>query len=285
MIRFKQKNIDSNNPNKVITYYWQRPSAGPDPDATAFLTAAGITDATISVAINTLVIQLKAIGIWTKMKAIYPFVGGTATTHKFNLKNPADTDAAFRLSFVGGWVHSANGIFANGINTYGDTKLNGFGVLTPGTAHLMVYQRTLLLSVVGNPTDIGGITTGPNIFTILSTFNSGGLTYFGLGDAISSHPNISATSNGFFLTSREDISTTKLYRNASLLTTKTIAFQFFNTNNMFIGARNTIGSPTDYAPTGVNYAFASIGDGLTTTEAANYYTAVQSFQTTLGRQV
>ena len=32
-------------------------------------------------------------------------------------------------------------------------------------------------------------------------------------------------------------------------------------------------------------AFASIGDGLTDAEAANFYTAVQAFQTTLGRQV
>ena len=32
-------------------------------------------------------------------------------------------------------------------------------------------------------------------------------------------------------------------------------------------------------------AFASIGDGLTDTEAANFYTAVQTFQTTLSRNV
>jgi hypothetical protein len=32
-------------------------------------------------------------------------------------------------------------------------------------------------------------------------------------------------------------------------------------------------------------AFASIGDGLTDTEAANFYTAVQAYQTTLSRQV
>jgi hypothetical protein len=32
-------------------------------------------------------------------------------------------------------------------------------------------------------------------------------------------------------------------------------------------------------------AFASIGDGLTDTEAGNLYTAVQAYQTTLGRQV
>jgi hypothetical protein len=33
------------------------------------------------------------------------------------------------------------------------------------------------------------------------------------------------------------------------------------------------------------FAFASIGDGLTNTEAANFYTAVQAYQTTLSRQV
>jgi hypothetical protein len=32
-------------------------------------------------------------------------------------------------------------------------------------------------------------------------------------------------------------------------------------------------------------AFASIGEGLTTTEASNLYLAVQKFQTTLNRQV
>jgi hypothetical protein len=32
-------------------------------------------------------------------------------------------------------------------------------------------------------------------------------------------------------------------------------------------------------------AFASIGDGLTDTQAGNFYTAVQAFQTTLSRQV
>ena len=76
-----------------------------DPDAESFLTAAAITDPIISGAINTLVVQMKADNIWTKMKAIYPFVGGTASTHKWNLKDPRDLDAAFRLQFFGGWTH------------------------------------------------------------------------------------------------------------------------------------------------------------------------------------
>ena len=71
-----------------------------DSDAQAFITAAGITDSTQQAAITNLVIGLKNDNLWTKMKAIYPFVGGTAASHKFNLKNPLDTNAAYRLNIL-----------------------------------------------------------------------------------------------------------------------------------------------------------------------------------------
>ncbi len=59
-----------------------------DTDAQAFLTAAGITDPTISGAINTLVVQMKADNIWTKMKAIYPMVGGFCQHSQMEFKRP-----------------------------------------------------------------------------------------------------------------------------------------------------------------------------------------------------
>ena len=60
-----------------------------DADALAFITAANITDTTQKSAINTLVTQLKTYGIWSKLKAVYPFIGGTAEQHRWNLKNTA----------------------------------------------------------------------------------------------------------------------------------------------------------------------------------------------------
>jgi hypothetical protein len=98
-----------------------------DVNAQAFINASGVTDITTIYAVNDLVISMKADGTWAKMKAIYPLVGGTATTHKFNLKDPRDLDVAFRLSFLGGWTHSSNGILPNGLNGYADT------FLTPST--------------------------------------------------------------------------------------------------------------------------------------------------------
>ena len=245
-----------------------------DPDAVAFLVAAGITDGTITSAINTLVIDLKLYGIWTKMKAIYPFVGGTATTHKFNLKNPADSDAAYRLLFAGGWTHSANGALPNGANAYADTFLNANTMLTNASNHLSYYSRTS--STAGVRVEIG-CAIGINVFHLRSAVNyiAGDLLTVSLSDV---------NAQGFWIGSKENSASRKGFKNASLI-------QLVTTNNttlhpslnIFIGARNENGVPAFFSDK--QAAFASIGDGISTVDAINYYTAVQAFQTTLGRQV
>jgi hypothetical protein len=45
-----------------------------------------------------------------KFMAIYPLVGGTQSTTKWNLKDPRDLDAAYRLSFYGNPVYAGTGI-------------------------------------------------------------------------------------------------------------------------------------------------------------------------------
>jgi hypothetical protein len=67
-----------------------------DTDAQSFITAASLTDTTQTNAVNDLVLDLKAAGLWTKISTLYPMVGGNATSHKFNLKDPRDLDAAYR---------------------------------------------------------------------------------------------------------------------------------------------------------------------------------------------
>jgi hypothetical protein len=97
---------------------------------TAFLTATGITDQTIIDALNAMDNSLISAGLLPsgtgagKIKALYPFVGATAGTHKFNFVDPRDLDAAFRLTFNGGWTHNSNGVLPNGTNAYGDTFFN-----------------------------------------------------------------------------------------------------------------------------------------------------------------
>ncbi len=114
-----------------------------DSDSTAFFTATGITDTTQKNAVDGLVVALKGYGIWSKCNAIYPFVGGTAATHKYNLKDPQDTDAAFRIVFAGTITHDANGITPDGSTGSGNTKLVPSTVLTANSTHFSIYSRSV----------------------------------------------------------------------------------------------------------------------------------------------
>lgn len=94
-----------------------------DPDAQAFITAAGLTNSTQIDAVNNLVISLKGNSLWTNMVAFYPIVGGAATPHKYNLKDPQDTNGAYRLTFAGGISHTSMGFWSDAANgSYVDTN-------------------------------------------------------------------------------------------------------------------------------------------------------------------
>jgi hypothetical protein len=257
-----------------------------DPDAQAFITAAAITDNTQKNAINTLVVQLKADGLWSKMKAIYPIVGGTASTHKWNLKDPRDLDAAFRLTFATGWTHSANGMTPNGTTSYADTFLIPNTSMVVNSAHLSYYSRTdsaILNEIpIGVSLNLGG--NGLNLVirrnTNVNSFRATSAIFSGVVDSTSTD------SRGLTTGSITSSSSRKIYKNGTLLNTNSSTItQVRSTGKIFIGAVNItdLGGATFF--TNKECAFASIGDGLTDTESANLYTAVQAFQTTLSRQV
>lgn len=249
-----------------------------DPDAQAFLTAAGIADNTITIAINTLVLDLKGYGLWTKMKALYPFVGGTATTHKFNLKDPQDTNAAFRLVFAGGWTHSANGAQPNGVNAYANTFLNPSLTLNQNSVHLSYYSRTLTTF-----TDalLGAADLSYNNGLYLLPKNAPNNEYTRINQSVSTSPSGHPTTRAYFIATRTSSSGFLSYSNLTLINNVTVASSGITSNTIFIGSANI--SPIQF--TACESALASIGDGLTPTESFNLYTAVQAFQTTLGRQV
>ena len=250
-----------------------------DADAQAFITAAAITDATQQAAIDTLVKGMKADGIWTKMKAIYPFVGGTATTHKWNLKDPRDLDAAFRLVFNGGWTHSSTGATPNGTNGYADTYLAPSSVLALNSASLSIYSRT---NNITDNYDIGSSTpayTSP--FALGMRTNSTDGVYF-VND-FSPFVVASTDSLGLHTISRLVSGEMKLNRNANTRQTLTKNSIVINSLPISIGALNLGGTIARYANR--QYAFAHVADGLTDTEASNLYTRVQAFQTALSRQV
>jgi hypothetical protein len=247
-----------------------------DTDAQLFLNAANITSFQQASAVNKLVVDLKAAGVWTKMKAIYPFVGGSATSHKWNLKDPRDLDAAYRLVFNGGWTHTGTGALPNGSNGYADTKLKPTDMVQ-NSAHMSTYLRTQL----DNGVDMGCST---NYYFFISANQGASQPPRGPLNLYSfSYTGLNLPTQAFYLASRTDSTTNKLYRNTSIISNQTNTSSVPEAYNIYLGAGNRNNSI--WQPSAREQAFSSIGDGLTDAEVTALYTAVQTYQTSLGRQV
>jgi hypothetical protein len=267
----------------LVNPYWYASAGCTDTDALAFLTAAGITDPTITSAICTLVTSMKANGTWAKCNAIYPFVGGTSFTTKFNLKSTS----TFELTFGGGWSYALTGITPNGINGYSETFLKPSVVLGANSGHLSYYSRTN--SAVLNELPMGvtnAVGTSQFSLVVRRTDNSNSFRATESGGTTGSTSSTSTDSRGLTLGSITSATSRKIYKNGTLLNTNSSNITWSRINgNIFIGAVNIFDQVTAAFYTNKECAFASIGAGLTDAEAATLYTDVQAFQTTLGRNV
>jgi hypothetical protein len=247
-----------------------------DADVEAFFNrvtdAGGSLSATEISAINTLVENLKAAGLWTLLKVIYPMVGASAGACAQNLKS-----ASFTGSFSSGWTFASTGVTGNGTSAFMNTNFKNSDFANYNSTSLFYYGN------VGSNVsswDTGNINKVPNLrmtvppsdTNIYFQFNSANLT------SVASAPR-----NGFFGMNR--ISNTQVNafaNNTKLITVNESSIANLNTNNITIASQWGSGSPNNSDRL---YKFYSLGDGLTDTQASNFYTAVQAFQTTLGRQV
>ena len=269
--------------SRRFVYYGAGKAGGLDPDAEAFLTATGIIDPTTTTAIDTLVKELKAQSLWDKFRYIYPFVGGTSTTNKFNLKDPRDLDVAFRLQFFGGITHT-NGFNPNGTNGYANTFCSPSGNVTLDSEHLYITSNTNNTPSVNTPVDVGALTN-------ISQASYLGIKLAGNIDSRLNSDRIqtpNANSIGSFCATKNGNTDLKLFKNSNLETTATSGgtlsplWLFLGTLTRFNSVSpNNSGPGNNY--TNQNYTFATYGDGLTDTDVANLTSIEQAFNTTLGR--
>ena len=239
------------------------PTSSVDPDAQAFITAASITDPTQQSAINQLVLDLKGYSIWTKMKAIYPVCGGSASSHAVNLKTPG----TYNLTFGTGWTHNANGMTS--FNTFAQTNLQPSSVLGLNDSHLSYFTSGFIDSTAAC---MIGAFNSPNRLAIYSQ----GL--YGVNSATWSSYTYSGGGVKFRVISRLS-STVHKFANNATIQTATLNSSARPTSNIELGRLGGFGS--DYF-NGI-CKFASIGDGLTDTDIANFNTAVTTYQTALSR--
>lgn len=254
--------------------YCQVPFVKPDADITAFLAATGIEDETQIFAITYLVTQLKQNGLWNKMHAIYPFVGGTASRHSVNLKNPNQYKISWSPTGVS---HDANGITGDGIAGYGDT---GY-IINPiykDNFHMSAYVRNDVAA--GAKCAIGCAGIGP-VAQILP-FSSGNTFQASINQNTAS-TGINNSSSGYFHANRiasnkiiafKDF--IKVFENSTLSTSVPSV-------SLSILSRHTTNSFTYYSD--YNIALTTLGEALSENESSFIATIILQFQTYLNRRV
>lgn len=241
-----------------------------DVDAQAFFDRVTVAGGTLTTteknATNQLVLDMKTAGIWTAMKAVYPMVGASAAACAQNLKS-----SSFTGSFSGGVTFASTGVTGNGLTGYMDTGLIPSTTLSASSAHLSFYSRS--------SNSLGEYDFARNNYAILVQY-SGNTFYVNL-DAGGSYAASATVANGlgFYVGSRLNNTTVQGFKNTSKLINSALT-STLETASLWVWGN---GLPFNYSSK--ECAFASAGDGLTDIQAGNFYTAVQAFNTTLGRQV
>jgi hypothetical protein len=206
-----------------------------------------------------------------KIKALYPIVGGTAATHKFNFVDPRDLDAAYRLSYFGGFTHNSNGITPNGINAEAEPFLTSLD-FPQDSVSMGYYSKT---NIFLNQIEIGDA----NTFAMSIYFGNVNGDLLDINNTYtSSFQTPPPKTNVFFQASRINSTTINGYFDSTNLGTLTIpsvartglSIKLFSYSGSFYSTKNC--------------AFAYFGEGLTALEMGNLNSLVTTFQTTLGRQ-
>lgn len=245
-----------------------------------FFTATGITDVTIQSSIINLVYELLESNLWDKMIAIYPFVGGTANTHKYNLKDPRDLDVAYRLTYSGTVIHNSDGIFPNGIDGMANTYIVPNNTMNDMSSHLAFYSRTNSAKEIA---DICALDTNSRLIMQIrwtdGTFFSDMYGFTGGGRLTYNH----SDSSGFWVMSRTANNSHKIYKTGANVAT--------TTDTADVGSISQINVPLllfTFGSGGFSdraSSFISIGGGLSDSDVSKLNLIIQTFQTTLGRNV
>ena len=248
-------------------------SQGPiyDVDAAAFFArvtaAGGSLTLTEKSAVNTLVIQMKADGTWTPMKAIYPMVGASAAACAQNLKS-----SSFTGTFSSGWTFASTGVTPNGTSAFMNSGLNASSNLSVTSLSFGGYTSS-------TPDASGYMGAAPPNY-LMHSFKSYNFTEY--WRTIASSILVAGGTVGMVQCNQLSV-TSKIYTNSTIGATGVATMVTLPNLNMYISAINNGGSAAFFDNHLISYYYYA--DGLTDTQASNHYTAVQAFQTTLSRNV
>lgn len=224
--------------------------------------------------------DMRDAGLLVKLQECGVFAGGNlaAAMVKF-VYGPQNF--CTNVNYVGGDFTergSTAGLNGDGATKYLNTAFPASSLSSTG--HLSVYLRDDAL-VVGNHGLIGNI-NGTDQFFI------GGLNAISTADArygqLNAVTNNTGLIKGFYQLARPSSTNLRMYLNGVMVNSSSTSTTFTApTGNLLIGCYGVSGVASAY--TAGRIAFYSIGDQMSDTEAATFYSIVQTMQSNFGRNV
>lgn len=258
-----------------------------DPDAEAYLTAAGISDATEIAAVNQLVLDLKGTGsttnnsdIWTQSYILYPISPTSLSAASYNLKDPTQN----QITWFNSPTHSATGVQGNGTNQYGTTGFNAFVSAAQDDFSLTVCVNT---NQARNEISFGAFNfdgASTYSYTRLATRWSGGQRFVGCTSNLAGVQKGSTTDCvGVNTISRTGSTNEVFYFNGSNSGSSAVSStRHANVQLMVLAeAQEATGLPSNHSSKEVDFAAATMG--LDANEAQDLYDAINKYNVALSR--
>lgn len=223
-------------------------------------------------------------GLWPKLDEIYPLCGRGIASACVKLKyvsNPLMTNHNFTDEDFEEWGPGA-GLTPDGATKYFDTNFPATSLRDD--AHLCYIEQQPAADA--GPRTALGVTDG------LHEWSIGAVDAFSDRTAILGSPSvIAAIAGGYtdwtslYIANRQSPTSLTFFKRTHLKDTDTNASA---TNpkpplNVFLAARNAVGTPDQFFKNRLRYA--SFGQAMTAAEITEYYGIVQSLQDSLGRSV
>lgn len=272
------------------------PEPQPEPETTAYMTAAGIpndstvyfpatayqiTGSAMWTALDDLVVGLKnlfglTLGVSSLLNQFvyfFPRLGGTATAHAVDLVS------GFSGTFSGGWTHDGSGALPNGVNAYFNTGYLRTN-LSQNNVSAGFWSKT---DANGLFADFGSI-NGANA-TFLMYARNGGNTITRLSST-SNDSVATADSLGHFSMSRDNSANYRVFKNGSLVATHTRASTGYTLAQPILEActnndPSTGVTPIQYSPRKRTIHYAGLN--ISTADMASFHTILNTFETALNR--
>jgi hypothetical protein len=266
-----------------------------NPDAQDWIRRVYLANGTVSsataTAVNTFCESIESAGIRDRFYRLNLFAGNSdaslAAVRTPLFRGPSlggtqyggTTDT--NNNFVAGDYAENSGLAGNGSTKYLDT---GFptNTIQEGNRHISVYEQAKSTGQYRFSIGSEGASANSQWFS-LSTFSPTDYYRFGFGSTSGGVDATSYSGGAMWLGSNAGTGSGTLYKNGVSVATESLTAATPTSSAIWVFNLNRQG--TSGGPSNARLGSYSLGLGMNATQAAAYYTAMQAFQTALGRNV